>query len=151
MEASITHDSGSTWVLSIADVTSGADASGPLTYTGPGDSAEWIEELPTMEGAAQPTLANFGSATFTQMASTETDASSVTTTAVDMVDESGNVIARAGPVSDQSFTDTFVPSPHGYWLVGTDGGIFSFGSAQFYGSTGSLHLQRPVVGIVSDD
>ena len=36
---------------------------------------------------------------------------------------------------------------HGYWLVGSDGGIFTFGSAQFYGSTGSLHLQRPVVGI----
>jgi len=41
------------------------------------------------------------------------------------------------------------PTPaHGYWLVGTDGGIFSFGQAQFYGSTGSLHLQRPVVGMV---
>ena len=40
------------------------------------------------------------------------------------------------------------PPSHGYWLVGSDGGIFSFGSAQFYGSTGSLHLQRPVVGIV---
>ena len=38
-------------------------------------------------------------------------------------------------------------SPHGYWLVGSDGGIFSFGSAQFYGSTGALKLQRPVVGI----
>jgi uncharacterized repeat protein (TIGR02543 family) len=38
--------------------------------------------------------------------------------------------------------------PHGYWLVGSDGGIFTFGSAQFYGSTGTLHLQRPVVGIV---
>ena len=37
----------------------------------------------------------------------------------------------------------------GYWLVGSDGGIFTFGSAQFYGSTGSLHLQRPVVGIVT--
>ena len=36
----------------------------------------------------------------------------------------------------------------GYWLVGSDGGIFSFGSAQFYGSTGGLTLQRPVVGIV---
>jgi hypothetical protein len=44
-----------------------------------------------------------------------------------------------------------VPPPssgHGYWLVGSDGGIFTFGSAQFYGSTGSLRLQRPVVGIV---
>ncbi len=39
------------------------------------------------------------------------------------------------------------PPTHGYWLVGSDGGIFNFGSAQFYGSTGALHLQRPVVGI----
>jgi hypothetical protein len=40
------------------------------------------------------------------------------------------------------------PAPsHGYWLVGSDGGIFTFGSAQFYGSTGNLKLNRPVVGI----
>jgi hypothetical protein len=39
------------------------------------------------------------------------------------------------------------PTPHGYWLVGSDGGIFTFGSAQFHGSTGALRLQRPVVGI----
>jgi hypothetical protein len=32
-------------------------------------------------------------------------------------------------------------------LVGSDGGIFTFGAAQFYGSTGALTLQRPVVGI----
>jgi hypothetical protein len=31
--------------------------------------------------------------------------------------------------------------------VGSDGGIFSFGSATFHGSMGSTHLQRPVVGI----
>ena len=36
---------------------------------------------------------------------------------------------------------------HGYWLVGSDGGIFSFGDAGFHGSTGALVLQRPVVGI----
>ncbi len=46
---------------------------------------------------------------------------------------SGDFIVRGGP--------------HGYWLVGSDGGIFTFGSAGFYGSTGSLKLQRPVVGI----
>jgi len=39
------------------------------------------------------------------------------------------------------------PVQHGYWLVGSDGGIFNFGSSGFYGSTGSLRLQRPVVGI----
>jgi hypothetical protein len=33
--------------------------------------------------------------------------------------------------------------------VGSDGGVFTFGPAPFYGSTGSLKLQRPVVGITS--
>ncbi len=36
---------------------------------------------------------------------------------------------------------------HGYWLVGSDGGIFSFGTAAFHGSMGGTALQRPVVGI----
>src|SRR5271170_8397846 len=40
-------------------------------------------------------------------------------------------------------------SSNGYWLVGSDGGIFTYGCAQFYGSTGSMSLQRPVVGIVT--
>jgi hypothetical protein len=40
------------------------------------------------------------------------------------------------------------PTPHGYWLEGSDGGIFSFGDAVFHGSMGGTPLQRPVVGIV---
>ena len=43
------------------------------------------------------------------------------------------------------------PGTQGYWLVGSDGGIFSFGAAQFYGSTGALRLQRPVVGITATE
>jgi hypothetical protein len=39
----------------------------------------------------------------------------------------------------------------GYWLVASDGGIFSFGDARFLGSMGGIHLNRPVVGIVADD
>jgi Glycosyl hydrolases family 43 len=41
------------------------------------------------------------------------------------------------------------PPPPGYWQVGSDGGVFSFGSAGFYGSTGSLHLNKPVVGMAA--
>ena len=37
----------------------------------------------------------------------------------------------------------------GYWEVGSDGGIFSFGTAHFYGSTGGTHLNAPIVGIAS--
>jgi hypothetical protein len=53
-----------------------------------------------------------------------------------------NVVTPSFPL-----TAVTPPATHGYWLVGGDGGIFSFGSAEFYGSTGSMHLQRPVVGI----
>jgi hypothetical protein len=38
---------------------------------------------------------------------------------------------------------------HGYWLVATDGGVFTFGNAQFYGSTGAIHLNRPIVGMAA--
>ncbi len=53
------------------------------------------------------------------------------------------------PVTDPPVTPPSQTSSvgHGYWLVGGDGGIFTFGSAQFHGSTGALRLSRPVVGI----
>jgi hypothetical protein len=41
------------------------------------------------------------------------------------------------------------PSGHGYWLVASDGGIFSFGDARFFGSTGALYLNRPIVGMAA--
>lgn len=39
----------------------------------------------------------------------------------------------------------------GYWLAGSDGGVFSFGDAKFYGYLPSLHIVpvSPIVGIVS--
>ena len=37
----------------------------------------------------------------------------------------------------------------GYWLVASDGGIFSYGDAQFYGSTGNIHLNQPIVGLAA--
>ena len=41
------------------------------------------------------------------------------------------------------------PDGGGYWLVASDGGIFSFGDARFFGSTGALHLNEPVVGMAA--
>jgi hypothetical protein len=38
------------------------------------------------------------------------------------------------------------PLGDGYWLAAQDGGIFSFGDAQFMGSTGAITLNRPIVG-----
>ena len=53
-----------------------------------------------------------------------------------------NPASAPAPVTSSSTTSD------GYWLVGSDGGIFSFGSATFHGSMGGIKLQRPVVGIV---
>ncbi|MBF6558541.1 MAG: hypothetical protein IVW52_20830 [Acidimicrobiales bacterium] len=42
---------------------------------------------------------------------------------------------------------TPTPDGRGYWMVASDGGIFSFGDAGFFGSTGSSNLNRPIVGM----
>ena len=60
------------------------------------------------------------------------------------------------------FVDNGTGSPHlglllgrgvhtaGYWLSASDGGIFSFGpGASFFGSTGSIKLNQPIVGIAA--
>ena len=39
------------------------------------------------------------------------------------------------------------PSHRGYWALGSDGGVFTFGSARFHGSMGGTRLNQPVVGM----
>jgi hypothetical protein len=41
------------------------------------------------------------------------------------------------------------PDGGGYWLQGSDGGIFTFGDALFKGSMGGTRLNAPMVGIAS--
>lgn len=255
MKASIVEGSPGTWTIVIADITSGQSVSKSVAYSTPQTSAEWIEEAPSSATGQQLTLADFGTAQFTNLAVGGSNLSSGVLFPVDMVDANGNVIASPGAISNDSLsiaydgvaprpasttpaasvsptsislggsvtysatvasasgtptgTVTFVfgskmlcvtgqlangtgsctsagapagtdaitatysgdsnfagstsfttlqvgtpaptsaqtPSGHGYWLVGSDGGIFTFGSAQFFGSTGSLNLQRPVVGM----
>jgi hypothetical protein len=49
-----------------------------------------------------------------------------------------------GPIVDAQQ----VPFQDGYWLLGKDGGVFSFGpDAKFYGSTGGMKLNAPVVAM----
>ena len=49
---------------------------------------------------------------------------------------------------DASFTFKTTGSP-GYRLVASDGGLFSFGAAPFYGSMGAKPLNKPIVGMAS--
>ena len=239
MEAEIVQNAGSAWTIDVVDVTENAGGPIDVTYHGPATTGEWIEELPAASSGPQPSLANFGSVTFTGLGFDAADPNAVGVTPLDIVDRDGNVISSTGSITPApAFTITYVPeptttaisaspaqsaagqavtydaaiispgpaptgtvaftdggtalctvtvsdgtgsctakntpvgdgvvqgqysgdansgtssgstnvvvTPHGYWLVGSDGGIFTFGSAQFYGSTGSLKLQRPVVGI----
>lgn len=60
MTASITKGSGTSWTITIKDVTTGKSFSTVQSYTGPGASVEWIEEAPTVGGHVA-TLARYSS------------------------------------------------------------------------------------------
>jgi ribosomal protein L24E len=62
----------------------------------------------------------------------------------------GNAPALGAPAGALNAPIVGLASTHdakGYWLLGQDGGIFSYGDARFYGSTGAMRLNQPVVGI----
>jgi hypothetical protein len=42
------------------------------------------------------------------------------------------------------------PGGNGYWLVASDGGVFTFGGAHFFGSMGGKHLDAPIVAMATD-
>ena len=45
-----------------------------------------------------------------------------------------------------------MPRPGGYYLVASDGGIFTYpttGGPPFFGSTGSIKLNKPIVGMTA--
>jgi hypothetical protein len=60
MSASITKGSGNSWTISISDTTRGTSFTTVKTYSGPGTSAEWIEEAPSVGGHVA-TLAKYSS------------------------------------------------------------------------------------------
>src|SRR5581483_729300 len=39
------------------------------------------------------------------------------------------------------------PKGQGYWLVASDGGIFAYADSRFFGSTGNVRLNQPIVGM----
>src|SRR5258708_3564621 len=59
----------------------------------------------------------------------------------------GRAYATAVPGSSAAKTTCAGPSGQGYWLVGSDGGIFNYGAARYFGSTGATRLNKAIVGI----
>ncbi len=67
----------------------------------------------------------------------------------------GAVTATLGPPPPPVATPPAPPTPRapgasgtlGFRLAAGDGGMFDFGAARFYGSTGAMHLWQPIVGM----
>ena len=68
--------------------------------------------------------------------------------------------AAAGLVSTASAASPAISASHvhsdrttgalpGYWMVATDGGIFNFGNAGYFGSASSMPLNQPIVGLAA--
>jgi len=165
-----------TWSITIAPTSLGALAV-PLTYTSAqtgltGNPQEfsvggkwtmaWSYECPSIIGGglfdvvinspAGDAASDFGPFQAGQSGSGTNTYNDIGTFSLAVVSECSWTISITSVASTPPPTPTPTPASastgqHGYWLVGSDGGIFSFGSAQFHGSTGAMKLQRPVVGI----
>ena len=55
----------------------------------------------------------------------------------------------SGPLNKPIVGMAATPDGGGYWLVASDGGIFTYGDAQFYGSSGAIRLNKPIVGMAA--
>jgi lipoprotein-anchoring transpeptidase ErfK/SrfK len=55
----------------------------------------------------------------------------------------------AGPLNQPVVDVAADPSGNGYWMVASDGGVFSFGHATFRGSTGAIRLFQPIVAMMA--
>src|SRR5207237_5246197 len=55
----------------------------------------------------------------------------------------------AAPTAQAATGSARAAAANGYWMVASDGGVFSFGDAKFYGSTGNIRLNQPIVGMAA--
>ncbi|HEY4938577.1 MAG TPA: hypothetical protein VIJ69_06075, partial [Actinomycetota bacterium] len=72
------------------------------------------------------------------------------TTATGIQPGTGSVTAGSATFSFTADPGFVVAAPAGglgYWLTGSDGGIFNYGSAGFFGSTGAVKLNKPIVAM----
>ncbi|HET9769281.1 MAG TPA: hypothetical protein VFS16_00230, partial [Acidimicrobiia bacterium] len=58
-------------------------------------------------------------------------------------------LAAPTPSAQADDRSATAAAARGYWMVAADGGIFSFGDAKFFGSTGNIKLNQPIVGMAS--
>ena len=127
-------------------------AIGGPSYTPTATASSGLPVTVSLAAGSQGCVLSQGVVTFTSAGTCRIAANQSGNSQYSPAPEAMQSIVSGPPSSPPMPPSPPVTSPstisHGYWLDGSDGGIFGFGAAQFYGSTGSLILQRPVVGIV---
>ncbi len=111
----------------------------------------------TGSGFTGATEVDFGDppATNVSCSATECTATSPPGTGMEAVTVKGpGGTSRQSPADLFTYTGTTpIPPPpltgNGYWLVASDGGVFALGDAAFYGSTGGMTLNQPIVAMAS--
>jgi hypothetical protein len=144
-------------------VTAGATATFTAAGTGtPVPSVQWESEPPG--GSVWTSVA--GATSTTLIVSGTTTAESGTTYRAVFSNFAGAVATAPATLHISTPTQPTGPTPptattpkvtttlatsdgKGYWLVSSDGGVFSFGDAGFYGSAGNLRLNKPIVAAMS--
>src|SRR5205807_37748 len=75
------------------------------------------------------------------------------TTATGLQQATGSVAAGKATFSFTADPGFLVAAPFsggaGYWLTAADGGIFNYATAGFFGSTGAVKLNKPIVGMAA--
>jgi len=112
--ASVSQVSGTTWNITITDTTTGASFSTNRTYTGPGTSAEWIQEAPTVNGSIAR-LAHYGQTTFDPDTANGTNPALTPADGGVMIQNNAQVSTPSNPDTDtDGFTAAYgatAPSP----------------------------------------
>jgi len=109
-------------------------------------------------GFTGATAIMFGSSAATTMAvnsdSSATAVSPAGSGTVDVTVVTPRGTSPAVPADQFTYSGGPTPPPpsssaQGYWMVASDGGLFSFGTAHFFGSMGGIPLNQPIVGMAS--
>jgi hypothetical protein len=56
--------------------------------------------------------------------------------------------ARGRPAFNFYTGGTLTSTEHGYWVIDRNGGVYTFGDAEYFGSAATLHLNATIVAIV---
>ena len=103
-----------------------------------GTALQWWNPNATPTSGAWETVSN---TTYTEGSPPCISVTFTSSTSPSISQLTGTVFATA--------SSTVITSPKGYWLVASDGGVFSFGDASFYGSTGAMTLNKPIVAAMA--